>query len=78
MDIGVGSFVFSLGLTSAAPYLLPKPESIGTGASKSILTGFRKSVPVWILGAVRVLMVKGVEYPVSLSLGCSTPGRWEQ
>jgi hypothetical protein len=25
----------------------------------------RKSIPVWVLGVVRVLMVKGVEYPVS-------------
>lgn len=63
MDMGVDSFVFSLGLTSAAPHLDPnRPrESLWKATSK----GFRKSIPVWILGVVRVFMVKGVEYPVS-------------
>lgn len=62
MDIGVGSFVFSLGLTSAAPYL--RSDSPTTTVLSTVLSGFRKSIPVWILGVVRVLMVKGVEYPV--------------
>lgn len=80
MDLGVGSFVFSLGLVSALPLLrqalmLPptgatvpsagrdkaplQPSSVGT-----ILTSLRKSLPVIALGMVRVVMVKGVEYPV--------------
>ncbi|BGP53548.1 hypothetical protein JCM8202_001502 [Rhodotorula sphaerocarpa] len=79
MDLGVGSFVFSLGLVSALPLLrqalmLPptgatvpstgrdkaplQPSTIGT-----ILTSLRKSLPVIALGMVRVVMVKGVEYP---------------
>lgn len=65
MDIGVGSFVFSLGLTSAAPFL--RSDSPTTTVLSTVLSGFRKSIPVWILGIVRVLMVKGVEYPVSYS-----------
>jgi phosphatidylinositol glycan class W len=65
MDIGVGSFVFSLGLTSAAPFL--RADSPTTTVLSTVLSGLRKSIPVWILGVVRVLMVKGVEYPVSYS-----------
>jgi phosphatidylinositol glycan class W len=67
MDIGVGSFVFSLGLTSAAPFL--RPDSPTITVLSTVLSGLRKSIPVWILGVVRVLMVKGVEYPVSSTSG---------
>ncbi|GAA5990615.1 hypothetical protein JCM10908_003156 [Rhodotorula pacifica] len=83
MDLGVGSFVFSLGLVSALPLLrkslsLPSPISASPPVStatrttdatsspsylRTILTSLRKSLPVIALGLVRVIMVKGVEYP---------------
>ncbi|KAI5453140.1 Glucosaminyl phosphatidylinositol (GlcN-PI) nositol acylation protein [Naganishia albida] len=49
MDVGVGSFVFSQGLASAM-------------SSEPARTA-RKCAPVVVLGIVRVLMVKGVDYP---------------
>ncbi|GAA5867727.1 hypothetical protein JCM3774_003393 [Rhodotorula dairenensis] len=86
MDLGVGSFVFSLGLVSALPLLrravaLPDPTSspptlsvsttqrhrpaasVPSSYATTILTSLRKSLPVIALGMVRVIMVKGVEYP---------------
>ena len=63
MDVGVGSFVFSLGLVSA--------RSVSAAASGSmffaIFKALKKASPILILGLIRVLMVKGTEYPVSLS-----------
>ncbi|TKA53224.1 hypothetical protein B0A53_04080 [Rhodotorula sp. CCFEE 5036] len=94
MDLGVGSFVFSLGLVSALPLLrqslsLPSPPPHLAAADYSsnpppgvstrrngpnappppgsyrttISTSVRKSLPVIALGMIRVIMVKGVEYP---------------
>ncbi|GAA5954654.1 hypothetical protein JCM8115_004652 [Rhodotorula mucilaginosa] len=95
MDLGVGSFVFSLGLVSALPLLrqslsLPPPPPHLTADSfnppppvstrrndpnaadvspslgsyrNTISTSVRKSLPVIALGMIRVIMVKGVEYP---------------
>ncbi|POY76079.1 hypothetical protein BMF94_0802 [Rhodotorula taiwanensis] len=82
MDLGVGSFVFSLGLVSALPLLrralsLPSPTSSSPALSTStsrghdqdpsylstIWTSLRRSLPLIALGMVRVIMVKGVEYP---------------
>jgi len=63
MDVGVGSFVFSLGLVSA--------RSVSAAASGNtlfaIFKALKKASPILILGLIRVLMVKGTEYPVSLS-----------
>ena len=60
MDVGVGSFVFSLGLIS------PRSLSQTTGAFYTdVYRAIRKSLPILILGLIRVVMVKGAEYPVS-------------
>lgn len=59
MDIGVGSFVFSLGIISTKSY------HHDMSMSRFLLKNIRKSLPVIALGMVRVIMVKGVEYPVS-------------
>ncbi|KAG2347263.1 GWT1-domain-containing protein [Suillus weaverae] len=62
MDIGVGSFVFSQGVVSAIPIIkdisylqapiLPKLKSVS-----------RKMIPIIVLGILRIVLVKGTEYP---------------
>ncbi|KAG2130144.1 GWT1-domain-containing protein [Suillus bovinus] len=62
MDIGVGSFVFSQGVVSAIPIIkdisylqapiLPKLKSVS-----------RKMILIIVLGILRVVLVKGTEYP---------------
>ncbi|KAG0697135.1 GWT1-domain-containing protein [Suillus ampliporus] len=62
MDIGVGSFVFSQGVVSAIPIIkdisylqapiIPKLKSVS-----------RKMIPIIALGVLRVVLVKGTEYP---------------
>jgi hypothetical protein len=97
MDVGVGSFVFSLGITSAFPFIVEatsKPSGVDTPDSHSgkrpedtdtavpsastkttllqtLIKGVRKSLPIWLLGIARVIMVKKVDYPVSPSLDSS-------
>ncbi|KAG5735242.1 GPI-anchored wall transfer protein 1, partial [Termitomyces sp. T112] len=66
MDLGVGSFVFSQGLVSAAP-LLKNPSHLSAPAVPKILTITRKSLPIIFLGVVRVLLVKGTSYPEHVS-----------
>jgi phosphatidylinositol glycan class W len=63
MDLGVGSFVFSLGLISALP-LLRSTER--TPFFTAVWSSAKKSAGVIALGFVRVLMVKGVDYPVGV------------
>jgi phosphatidylinositol glycan class W len=58
MDVGVGSFVFSLGIVSTRNFTSERQS--GTAILKSV----RAALPVLGLGMVRVVMVKGVEYPV--------------
>lgn len=53
MDVGVGSFVFSQGLAASSS---TTPAKLG----KTL----KKCVPVVGLGMIRVIMVKGVDYPV--------------
>ena len=63
MDAGVGSFVFSLGIISALPILkrlsvlAPQPLLIELWRST------RKTVPLCLLGLIRIVFVKGVDYP---------------
>lgn len=65
MDVGVGSFVFSLGLISTRPFLAP-PDSTTSKRQlwPSLLKSIKSSIPTILLGLIRVAMVKGVEYPV--------------
>lgn len=65
MDMGVGSFVFSLGIVSALP-ILRSPSQRFKPMRYQLLQDARRSFPLFVLGSVRVLMVKGVDYPVSL------------
>lgn len=57
MDVGVGSFVFSLGVVSCRSF------SRSTGGLSTCLSALRKALPILALGVVRLLMVKGAEYP---------------
>lgn len=66
MDIGVGSFVFSQGIISAGPYLR-NLDGFREPLHARLYSSLKKTIPVLLLGLVRVIMVKGVEYPVRTS-----------
>ena len=63
--MGVGSFVFSQGAVSAIP-ILRDPMYLNTPLYPKVMRTLRKSLPVLVLGILRVLLVKGTEYPVRL------------
>ena len=73
MDLGVGSFVYSLGLVSALPLLRPLVRSAlqnrldrreRMALRPRLVTAAKRSLGVFALGIVRLLMVKGTSYPV--------------
>lgn len=73
MDLGVGSFVFSQGVVSAIP-LVKDPRYLRAPLLPKLFRVVRKSLPVIALGGVRVLFVKGTEYPVCVAfLSLRTP-----
>ncbi|KAA1119927.1 Glucosaminyl phosphatidylinositol (GlcN-PI) nositol acylation protein [Puccinia graminis f. sp. tritici] len=69
MDSGVGSFVFSLGIISALPILKRVSSSLCSTnlPQQPILSELwrstRKTVPLFLLGLIRIIFVKGVDYP---------------
>ena len=63
MDLGVGSFVFSQGVVSAIP-LLKEPSRLQKPLSTKLIQTFKKVAPVAILGLIRLVAVKGTDYPV--------------
>ncbi|KZT26017.1 GWT1-domain-containing protein, partial [Neolentinus lepideus HHB14362 ss-1] len=62
MDLGVGSFVFAQGLVSAIP-LLKDPSHLSQPMIPKIATVLRKIWPILALGLIRVILVKGTDYP---------------
>lgn len=64
MDLGVGSFVFSQGLVSAIPFI-SQPYYLLEPTINKLGKTVRKSIPILALGLIRVLLVKGADYPVS-------------
>ena len=64
MDMGVGAFVFSQGIVSAIP-LIKNPTYSRVSVMREVASVLRKSAPVLVLGIVRVILVKGTQYPVS-------------
>ncbi|PBK80196.1 GWT1-domain-containing protein [Armillaria gallica] len=62
MDLGVGAFVFSQGVISAIP-LVKNPAYLASPVLSKLVVTIRKVFPVMVLGIVRVLLVKGTEYP---------------
>ena len=67
MDLGVGSFVFSQGIVSAIPILrsLDRQEYLRPPLMWEITSVLKESTIVLLLGLVRVVLVKGTQYPVS-------------
>ena len=63
MDLGVGSFVFSQGIVSAIP-LIKDPSRLRADVKPKLYRIIKKILPIIVLGIVRVLLVKGTEYPV--------------
>ncbi|KAJ6484961.1 GWT1-domain-containing protein [Mycena vulgaris] len=62
MDLGVGSFVFSNGIVSAIP-LLKDRRHLTAPLFPKVWMVEKKTLPVIALGLIRVLLVKGTEYP---------------
>ena len=56
MDLGVGSFVFSHGLVSVRAQRRPQWRRT-----------VRRTLPLWVLGLARVVLVKRTEYPEHVS-----------
>ncbi|KAJ9283450.1 hypothetical protein DTO027B5_6166 [Paecilomyces variotii] len=59
MDLGVGSFVFSAGVVSARSVL--KEQSRVT-LPRRLIASIRHSIPLFVLGFIRLLSVKGLDY----------------
>lgn len=64
MDLGVGSFVFSQGVVSAMP-IIKSPDHLSSPLRPKIARALRKSLPIWVLGFLRLIVVKLSDYPVS-------------
>ncbi|KAF9781098.1 GWT1-domain-containing protein [Thelephora terrestris] len=62
MDLGVGSFVFSQGIVSAAP-ITKSPDHLSSPLRPKIAKALRRSLPIWILGFLRLIAVKLSGYP---------------
>ncbi|KAG6336647.1 hypothetical protein ID866_2428 [Astraeus odoratus] len=62
MDIGVGSFVFSQGVVSAIP-LLKDPFYVHKPLASKLVETLKKVAPVATLGIIRLVAVKGTDYP---------------
>jgi len=62
MDMGVGSFVFSAGLVSARPVLKARLTSKSSSLVSMMRASLRSSLPLLVLGFVRLYSVKGLDY----------------
>ena len=65
MDLGVGSFVFSSGIVAARPFL-KKPENRFKPLRGQLFKAVRQASPILLLGFIRLIMIKGVDYQVIL------------
>lgn len=61
MDMGVGSFVFSGGVVSART-LLKNEAGLRPSFAERFIRSLRHSVPLLVLGILRLLSVKGLDY----------------
>ena len=64
MDLGVGSFVFSQGIVSAIQ-LIKNPAYLTSPVMSKFIRVTHKSLPIIVLGLIRVILVKGTDYPVN-------------
>jgi len=62
MDVGVGSFVFSAGVVAARPILKEQLAGKTAPLSTRLYRSIRHSLPLLILGAIRLYSVKGLDY----------------
>ena len=62
MDMGVGSFVFSAGVVAARPVLRESMTGRYTPLSRRMIQSLRHSLPLLVLGVIRLLSVKGLDY----------------
>ncbi|PQE03189.1 GPI-anchored wall transfer 1 protein [Rutstroemia sp. NJR-2017a BBW] len=62
MDVGVGSFVFSAGLVAARPVLKQQATGRTSSLSTRLYGSIRHSVPLFVLGLIRLYSVKGLDY----------------
>ena len=62
MDMGVGSFVFSAGLVAAKPALKSQLAGDKEGLGQRLYRSARHSLPLLVLGVVRLYSVKGLDY----------------
>lgn len=61
MDMGVGSFVFSGGVISARPILKDRLAGRTTSLRTRLYLSARHSLPLFVLGLVRIYSVKGLD-----------------
>lgn len=61
MDMGVGSFVFSAGVVSARPILKDRLAGRTSNLSLRLYLSLKHSLPLFILGLVRIYSVKGLD-----------------
>ncbi|KAJ8608128.1 hypothetical protein MRB53_039807 [Persea americana] len=62
MDMGVGSFVFSAGMVAARPVLKQQLSKASQPLATRLRASLRHSLPLIILGLVRLYSVKGLDY----------------
>ncbi|KAH8883630.1 GPI-anchored wall transfer protein 1 [Thozetella sp. PMI_491] len=62
MDIGVGSFVFAAGVVGARSVLKERAGGRAIPVVRRVISSFRHSIPLLVLGFIRLLSVKGLEY----------------
>lgn len=62
MDLGVGSYVFTAGVVAARPVLKEKASGRTQSPIARLISSFRHSIPLLVLGFIRFLSVKGLEY----------------
>jgi phosphatidylinositol glycan class W len=62
MDIGVGAFVFSAGVVGARPFLKEQISGKRKGLGSRLYGSIRHSIPLLVLGFIRLYSVKGLDY----------------
>lgn len=70
MDMGVGSFVFSMGVVNSRSLIkqnllgsnTKKTQFSATSYFKLLISNTKKSMPMLVLGVIRLISVKGLEY----------------
>jgi len=66
MDLGVGSFVFSGGVVSS--------RQPNTSAGRQIWNAFRSSFVILLMGVIRMVLTKKVDYQVYLGMKRANEG----